>query len=110
MVQWSAFGYDNLGSRVRYPLASFHYLKSPPSGQGLPKLLPYCPQTGLTMLYAAISLSSFSTYSSENVNFRGVTIEIFKKKSTPNNRQRQVHRCLHKSLLAPAVHGIEKKP
>ena len=32
-----------------------------------------------------------------------------KKKKTPNNRQRQVHLCLYKSLLAPTVYDIEKK-
>ena len=37
------------GSIPRYPLATCHYLVSPPSGQRLSKLLPYCPQTGLTM-------------------------------------------------------------
>ena len=39
-----------LGSNSRYPLTTFQYLISPPSGQRLPKLLPYCPQTGLTTL------------------------------------------------------------
>ena len=34
----------------RYPLTTFQYLISPPSGQRLPKLLSYCPQTGLTTL------------------------------------------------------------
>ena len=101
------------GLNLRYPLTTFQYLIPPPSGQRLSKLLPYCSQTGLTMLYAfealaVISLSSFSTYSSENINFRGVTIKNLKK-STPNNRQRQVHLCLHKSLLAPTVYDIEEK-
>ena len=34
---------------LRFPLASCHYLVLTPSGQKLPKLLPYCPQTDLTM-------------------------------------------------------------
>ena len=36
------------GSNLRYTLTTFHSLISPPSGQRLHKLLPYCPQTGLT--------------------------------------------------------------
>ena len=38
------------GSNPRYMLTIFHSLLSPPSGQRIPKLLPYCPQTGLTTL------------------------------------------------------------
>ena len=67
------------------------------------------------MLYAfqaltAISLSWFSTYLSENVNIRGVTI---KKKSINlcqiTGRGKSI--CLHKkkSLLAPTVYDIEKE-
>ena len=37
------------GLITRYPLATFHSLILSPSGQRLPKLLPYCPQMGLTM-------------------------------------------------------------
>ena len=36
------------GSNPRYTLTTFHSLISLPSGQRLPKLLPYCPQMRLT--------------------------------------------------------------
>ena len=38
------------GSNPRYPLTTFQYLISSPSGQRLPKLLPYCLQMVLTTL------------------------------------------------------------
>ena len=82
-----------------------------PNGQRLPKWLPYCPQTGLTMLIYICNCSSnkphkFSTYSRENINIRGVTIKILK--STPNNR-RGKSICASVSLLPPMVNDIEKK-
>ena len=45
-----ALWYASLRSRVQIPvtLTTYHSLISPPSGQRLPKVLPYCPQTGLT--------------------------------------------------------------
>ena len=52
VVQWSSALVCEprvLGSNSRYTLTTFHSLISSPSGQSLPKLLPYCPQTGLTM-------------------------------------------------------------
>ena len=70
----------------QYLLPTCHYLVLPPSGQRLTKLLPYCPQMGLTMFiwiwgFSSISLSSFSTYARENVNIRGVTIKNLKIRS-----------------------------
>ena len=50
VVQWSSTQICEprvSGSNLRYTLTTFQYLISPPSGQRLPKLLPYCPQTGL---------------------------------------------------------------
>ena len=50
VVQWSsapACEPKVPGSNLRYTLATSYYLISPPSGQRLSKLLPYCPQTGL---------------------------------------------------------------
>ena len=51
VVQWSsALVYEPRvpGSNPHYTLTTFHSLISPSSGQRLSKLLPYCPQTGLT--------------------------------------------------------------
>ena len=82
VVQWLAFGHANYGPRFefQYPLATFLSLVLPPSSQRLPELLSYCPQTGLTKLYAfealaAIASLSFLTTSKENVKYRGVTIK-----------------------------------
>ena len=93
IVQWSSV--PSCEPRVpglipQYPLTTFHFLALPLSGQRLPKLLPYCSQTGLTMLYASEALAVMSLTSSqhihrENVNIRGVT--IINLKPTPNNRQ-----------------------
>ena len=92
MVQWSAFGHRSRipVSNPRYPLTTFQYLISPPGGRRLPKLLPYCPQTGLTTLiciwdYSSNKPHTFSTYSRKNVNIRGVTTK--KKKSKKNLSQ-----------------------
>ena len=45
----------------QYPLATFLSLVLPPSGQKLPKLLPYCPQTGLTMFYALAAVAAIAS-------------------------------------------------
>ena len=71
-----------LGLIPRYPLATFHSLVLPPSGQRLPKLLLYCPQMGLTMFICIWGCSSnkplmFSTYSrrhyKKSKNLRQIT-------------------------------------
>ena len=57
---WLAFVQVNLGSHVRVPISADHSsLALSPSGQRLPKLLPYCPQTGLIMLYAFAVIASY---------------------------------------------------
>ena len=63
LVQWLAFGHANLESEFesRYPMATFHSLVFPPSGEELPKLLPICPQTGLTMLYAFEAVAAIAS-------------------------------------------------
>ena len=56
VVQWSSSRVCKprvTGFNPRYSVTTFHSLISPPSGERLPKLLPDCPQTGLTMLYAS---------------------------------------------------------
>ena len=63
MVQWSSAWVCKprvVGSNLCYSLTTFHSLISPQSGQRLPKLLSYCPQTGLTMLYASEALVAIS--------------------------------------------------
>ena len=81
MVQWSSFPTCKprvLGSILRYPMATFLSLVLPPSGQRLPKLLPYCPQMGLTMLYtfeAVASIASLVLNVLENITIRGVTMK-----------------------------------
>ena len=87
------------GSNPWHPLTTFQYLILLLCGQRLPKLLPYFPQMGLTMLICIWGCSSnklhtFSTHSRENINIRGVTIKILKP--TPNNRHKAVHLSLHK--------------
>ena len=61
MVQWSSTLVCEprvLGSNLCHTLTTFHSLISPPSGQRLPKLLPYCPQTGLTTFICIWGCSS----------------------------------------------------
>ena len=66
VVQWSAFRHVNRrvpSSIPRYLLAIFLSLVLLPSDQRLPKLLPYCPQTGLTMLYAFEAVAAVASRS-----------------------------------------------
>ena len=92
VVQWSSVGLN-----PRYTLTTFHSLISPPSGQRLSKLLPYCPQTRRT-IYAseavvAISLAH-SQHIQENINIWGVSIKNLK--TYAKKQVRQVHLCLNK--------------
>ena len=74
VVQWSRVRICELyrfpGSNSRYSLTTFHSLVLPPSGQRLPKLLPYCPQTGLTMLYAFEVVAAISLAHSQHIHER----------------------------------------
>ena len=97
-------------SNPRYPLTTLQYLISPPSGQRLSKLLPYCPQTGLTTVICIWGCSSnkphtFSTYSREPKHLRRHYKKILKP--TSNNR-RGKSICASLSLLVPTVNDIEK--
>ena len=53
-----------------YLLAPFLYLLLPPNSQRLPKLLPYCPQTGLTTVYAFEAVAAITS----------LVLNIFKRK------------------------------
>ena len=79
------------GLILQYPWATFLSLVLPLSGQRLPKLLPYYPQMGLTMLYAFETVAAVAS----------LVLNILKRehkhswrhyrkfKPTPNNGQRQ---------------------
>ena len=67
VVEWLAFGHANPGSIPQYPLATFLSLVLLLSGQRLPKLLLYCPQTGLTMLYAFEAVAAISLSCSQHI-------------------------------------------
>ena len=58
------------GSNPRYSLTTFHSLISLPNGQRLPKLLPYCPQTGLKMLFASEAVVAVSLARSQHIQER----------------------------------------
>ena len=91
MVQWSSARVCKPsvpGSDLRYLLTTFHSLISPPSGQKLPKLLLYCPQTERTKFICIWGYSS--------------------EKPTPNN-MRVKSICTSISLMAPTVNDVEKK-
>ena len=75
MVQWSSARVCQPSvpdSNPSYSLTICHSLISLPSGKRLPRLLPYCPQMTLTMLYASeavVALSlAHSLHIRENVN------------------------------------------
>ena len=73
VVQWSSAQVCKprvLVSNLRYLLTTFHSLISPASGQKLSKLLPYCPQTGLTMLYASEAVAAISLAPSQHIHER----------------------------------------
>ena len=104
VVQWSAFGCANLASRVRSPdihwpfVIIWYYHR-------VAKDYPHCCHTvlrrDLQCLYAfealaAISLSSFSTYSKENINIQGVSI-----KKSKNLRQITGKRQVHPASIKP---------
>ena len=110
MVSVRAWEPRILNSNPRYPLTTFHYLISPPSGQRLPKLLPYCPQTGLITLICIWGCSSNKahTFSRENLNIRGIYTKIKIIKPTPNNRQGKSI-CASICLLETTVNDIENK-
>ena len=79
------------GSIFRYPLATFLSLVLPLSGQRLPKLLLYCPRTGLTTLYAFESVAGVASlvlniFMRERKHSRHQYKNV---QPTPNNGQRQ---------------------
>ena len=58
------------GSIPQYPLATFHSLILLPTDQRLPKLLPYCPQMGLTIFICIWGCSSNSLSRSQHIQER----------------------------------------